>query len=115
MVAKNASLSFTLPEGVRLVEVFGRQTNQIDNTVTVALPDFSARQVERVVVALVASPGARNGTVDIAGVHLSYTDVLTEKAEDAQLSLAAMVTEDSTLALRNRDKKATSAASSKGA
>jgi Ca-activated chloride channel family protein len=106
MVARAATLSFTLPDGVRFVEVYGRPVSQAGNVVTITLPDFSARQVEKLVVHLTASPAVRNGTVDIAGFQLAYTDLLTEKAADARLSLAAMVTEDSTLAQRNRDKQA---------
>jgi len=48
----------------------------------------------------------RSGSIDIAGFQLAYTDLLTEKAADARLSLAAMVTEDTTLALGKRDKTA---------
>jgi len=106
MVARAASLSFTLPDGVRFVEVYGRPVSQMGNTVTITLPDFSARQVEKLVVHLTASPAVRSGTVDIAGFQLAYTDLLTEKPADARLSLAAMVTEDSTLALGKRDKSA---------
>jgi Ca-activated chloride channel family protein len=106
MVARAATLTFTVPDGVRFVEVYGRPVNQVGNTVTITLPDFSARQVEKLVVHLTASPGVRSGAVDIAGFQLAYTDLLTEKAADARLSLSAMVTEDSTLARTNRDKDA---------
>ncbi len=106
MVAQGASLSFTVPAGVRFVQVFGRPVSQLGNTVTIALPDFSARQVEKLVVQLSASPGIRNGSVDIGNFQLAYTDLLTAKPADARLSLAAMVTEDNTLALQNRDKSA---------
>ncbi|MFZ5446882.1 MAG: vWA domain-containing protein [Myxococcota bacterium] len=106
MVARTASISFTLPAGVRFVEVYGRPVSQVGNTVTITLPDFSARQIEKLVVHLTATPGVRNGSVDIAAFQLAYTDLLTEKPADARLALAAMVTEDTTLALRNRDKQA---------
>ena len=106
MVAQGATLSFTLPAGVRFVEVYGRPVSQVGNTVTITLPDFSARQVEKLVVHLSASPGVRSGTVDIAGFQLAYTDLLTSKPADARLSLAAMVTEDGTLAMEKRDKTA---------
>jgi Ca-activated chloride channel family protein len=106
MVARTASISFTLPDGVRFVEVYGRPVSQVGNTVSITLPDFSARQVEKLVVHLTATPAVRNGSVDIAGFQLAYTDLLTEKPADARLSLAAMVTEDTTLALGKRDKTA---------
>lgn len=106
MVARAASLSFTLPDGVRFVEVYGRPVSQVGNTVTITLPDFSARQVEKLVVHLAATPGVRSGSVDIASFQLAYTDLLTERPADARLSLAAMVTEDSALAMNKRDKQA---------
>jgi Ca-activated chloride channel family protein len=111
MVARAAMLNFELPAGVRFVEVYGRPVSQLGNTVSITLPDFSARQVEKMVVHLTASPAVRNGSIDIAAFKLAYTDVLTEKAADARLSLAAMVTEDNTLAMQNRDKGAVVAAS----
>lgn len=106
MVARAATLTFTLPEGVRFVEVYGRPVSQVGNTVTITLPDFSARQVEKLVVHLSASPAVRSGSVDVAKFELAYTDLLTEQAADSRLSLSAMLTEDTTLALRNRDKEA---------
>lgn len=106
MVASGASLSFTVPAGVRFVQVFGRPVSQLGNTVTVSLPDFSARQVEKLVVQLAATPGVRNGAVDIGDFQLAYTDLLTSKPADARVALSAMVTDDGTLALEKRDKGA---------
>lgn len=110
MVARTVQLSFDLPSGVRFVEVYGRPVSQVGNKVIISMPDFSARQVEKLVVHFAASPAVRQGSVDIASFQLAYTDLLTEKAADARLSLAAMVTEDNTLALNNRDKLAVVAA-----
>ncbi|MGV3624631.1 MAG: vWA domain-containing protein [Archangium sp.] len=106
MVANSASVSFTVPAGVRFVQVFGRPVSQLGNTVTVSLPDFSARQVEKLVVQLSATPGVRNGAIDIGDFKLAYTDLLTSKPADARVALSAMVTDDSTLALGKRDKDA---------
>lgn len=106
MVANSASISFTVPEGVRFVQVFGRPVSQLGNTVTVSLPDFSARQVEKIVVQLSATPGVRNGAIDIGNFQLAYSDLLTSKPADARVALSAMVTDDSTLALGKRDKDA---------
>ena len=107
MVARGAALQLTPPPGVRFVQVFGRPVSQSGETVTVSLPDFSARQVEKVVVQLAVSPNSRGGSVDIGSFQLTYNDLLTEKPADARVSLAAMVTEDGTLAMNKRDKDAT--------
>lgn len=106
MVARTVNLTFDVPAGVQFVEVYGRPVSRVGNTVSISLPDFSARQVERLVVHLTATPSVRAGSIDIARFTLGYTDLLTEQPADARLALAAMVTEDSTLALRNRDKNA---------
>ncbi|MBS1149270.1 MAG: von Willebrand factor type protein, partial [Myxococcaceae bacterium] len=49
-VARDVSLSLTLPPGVRFGEVLGRPATASGSTVLIPLPDFSARQVERLVV-----------------------------------------------------------------
>ncbi len=106
MVARTASLSFTLPPGVGFVEVYGRPVHRVGDTVTITLPDFSARQVEKLVVHLSATPGTHAGAFDVAGFQLAYTDLLVDRAADARLSLSAMVTDDTTLARARRDKTA---------
>ncbi|GMU62218.1 MAG: hypothetical protein AMXMBFR34_39810 [Myxococcaceae bacterium] len=106
MVARGVTLSFALPEGVAFRDVFGRPTSQSGRTVSVSLPDFSAGQVEKLVVRLSATPAVTSGSVDIASFKLDYTDLLTDSAADARLALAAMVTQDSTLAQAKRDKGA---------
>lgn len=111
MVARTVSLNFELPAGVSFVEVYGRPASQVGGTVSITLPDFSARQTEKLVVHLRAAPSVRTGAMDIAAFQLAYTDMLTERAADARLSLAAMVTEDGALARRNLDKSAVVTAS----
>lgn len=106
MVAQGVGLRFEVPAGVHFVEVYGRSASQIGNTVTVSMPDFSARQVERLVVHFTASTQPNLGTLDIASFKLDYTDLLTEKPADARLSLSAMVTNDTKVAMQNRDKTA---------
>lgn len=110
MVARNVTLTFQEPLGVHCVEVFGRPFARLGSSISVTFPDFSARQVEKMVVRFTASPSARAGTVDIAQFSLSYTDLLTEKTADARLSLAALMTDDTTLALGSRNKDAVLAA-----
>ncbi|MFO0599559.1 MAG: VWA domain-containing protein [Myxococcaceae bacterium] len=110
MVARTAALSFELPPGVGFVEVYGRPVSQSGSTVTISLPDFSARQVEKLVVHLTASPAVRSGAMDISTFKLAYVDLLANGDANERLSLSAMVTEDNTLAMNNRDKQAVVAA-----
>ena len=100
LVAQGATLSFTLPPGVRFVEVYGRTAALEGDQVHVTLPDFSARQREKLVLHLQAQVEAREGTVPMAQARLGYTDVLAGKASGAQLALAASATTDPGLAAR---------------
>ena len=110
-VARDVTLSLTLPPGVRFGEVLGRPATSSGSTVLIPLPDFSARQVEKLVVRVsVQAPGIANQALDVADLKLNYRDVLAEQPADASLKLAAMVTADSTLAQSRRDKDAVVAA-----
>lgn len=107
MVARSVTLKFEVPNGLAFREVFGRPVSQSGNTVSIALPDFSARQSERLVVHLTATvPSSAVATLDVADFRLDYTDLLTSQAADANVKLSAMVTPDRALADNNRDKDA---------
>jgi Ca-activated chloride channel family protein len=107
MVARSVAVSFEVPAGIEFREVFGRPVMRSGNRVTVQMPDFSARQVEKLVVHLTASAsGAESAPVDVADFRLDYTDLLTSSAADANVKLAAMVTNDRSLADQRRDKDA---------
>ncbi|MCU0698755.1 MAG: VWA domain-containing protein [Myxococcaceae bacterium] len=108
MVARGVTVSFDLPPGIALREVFGRPSSRLGNRVTVSMPDFSARQTEKLVVHLAASnlSGAEGMAVDVGDFRLDYTDLLTSQAADAQVKLAAMLTADRSLADQRRDKDA---------
>jgi Ca-activated chloride channel family protein len=106
MVVRGVTLRFRLPDGVVFREAFGRPASTTGDTVSLALPDFSAGQVEKVVVHLSATPRATSGSVDVAGFTLDFTDLKTEAPAQARLALSAMVTTDGTLAQARRDKGA---------
>jgi Ca-activated chloride channel family protein len=109
MVAREVSLTVTLPEGVRFVEAYGRPVAAVDATgshLTLTLPDFSAEQTEKVVLHLTASPGARTGTIDMGGYQLSYQDLLSAHPAQTRVALAAAMTTDVTVAQARRDKTA---------
>jgi Ca-activated chloride channel family protein len=105
LVARGVTLSFALPDGIAFREVYGRSSSS-GNTVSIALPDFSAGQGEKLAVHLSATPRVMTGSIDVASFKLNYTNLLTGSAVDAQLALAAMVTTDSTLAQARRDRSA---------
>ncbi|MER2560842.1 MAG: VWA domain-containing protein [Myxococcaceae bacterium] len=109
MVARDVTLKFDLPPGLELREVFGRSVSRAGNTISVALPDFSARQSEKLVVHLTAhiERTEEDGfATDVGTFRLDYTDLLTTRAADANVKLSAMVTPDRQLADQKRDKDA---------
>lgn len=107
-VARNVKLSFTLPDGMRFGEVLGREFQVSGNVVTVALPDFAARQQEKLVVRVLADArgAAALQTLDVAALKLDYSDLLTSRDASADLRLAALVTDDVKLVQARRDKAA---------
>ncbi len=106
-VARDVTLSLTLPAGVRFGEVLGRASSVAGNTVLIPLPDFSAKQIEKLVVRVsVQAPGTAPQALDVAQFKLDYRDLLAEQPAEASLKLAAMVTADATVAQARRDKAA---------
>lgn len=104
LVARDVKLSINLPEGVDSAEVLGRPSSMVGGALVVTMPDFSAGQVERLVVRVRANAKAGAMAQDISDVKLDYQDVLAERAADASLKLAAAVTHDATLAVKNADR-----------
>lgn len=105
VVARDVKLRFTLPSGVRFDEVLGRESFVSGNVVTVSMPDFSAGQVERMVMRVTAQSNvAENQSMEVAAVRLDYQDLLANHPADADQRLSALVTQDSKLALEKRDK-----------
>jgi Ca-activated chloride channel family protein len=100
VVARGASLAFTLPPGTSFVEVYGRPAAVTGDRVAITLPDFSARQRERLVLHLRASVSQREGAMALGQVELQYHDVLASRPASAALSLAAQVSTDRGLAAR---------------
>ncbi len=106
-VARDVKLAVRLPPGVDFRDVLGRPFTRSGDVVTVTLPDFSARQVEKLVVHLgAAAPTMEGATLDIADFSLDYRDVLASREADSKLKLAALVTLDHTLADARRDPEA---------
>jgi Ca-activated chloride channel family protein len=103
-VAREVTLSMGLPAGVQFKEVLGRPATASGSTISVGLPDFSAGQVEKLVVRVsVQAPSAANLALEIASLKLDYRDVLVEHAAAANLNLSALVTPDARLAQARRD------------
>ncbi|MFY1831176.1 vWA domain-containing protein [Myxococcus fulvus] len=106
-VARGVTLTFTLPSGTSLGEVMGYNARQSGNQVTVSLPDFSAGQLERVVVRLVTTGQAVGSTVRVTDVSLSYSDLIRQAPVENNAALSAVVTDRQEEVLARQDKDAT--------
>ncbi len=106
-VAREVTLTFALPPGTSLGEVMGYRAHQSGNVVSVSLPDFSAGQLERVVVRLNVTEGTVGRTVPVVDVKLAYTDLIRNVGVRNDVSLSAVVTDRNEEVLARQDKEAT--------
>jgi Ca-activated chloride channel homolog len=106
-VARNVELSFELPPGTTLDEVLGYRAHQAGNTVRVALPDFAAGQSERVVARLHVTGVSAGQSVQVAGLKVTYTDLLANKNVEDGSRLAAVATNVREEVVQRQDKEAT--------
>lgn len=105
-VARDVELSFDLPEGVELGDVLGYRHSRAGRTVRIPMTDFSAGQVERVVVRLRVNGAQAGKSIDVAKLELAYSDLLADKAKNQNVMLAALVSDQQEEIDSKRDKEA---------
>ncbi|HVE82293.1 MAG TPA: VWA domain-containing protein [Myxococcales bacterium] len=106
-VARDVSLRLELPEGVQLGDVLGYHAQQAGQSITIPMSDFSAGQVERVVVRLQVSASQAGKALDVTALKLSYNDLLKNGPAGAQARLSALVTDRAEEIAAHQDKQAT--------
>ncbi|NTX04197.1 VWA domain-containing protein [Myxococcus sp. CA040A] len=106
-VARDVTLTFTLPSGTVLGEVLGYNARQSGNQVMVSLPNFSAGQLERVVVRLSTTGDAVGQTVRVTDLTLNYTDLIRNVGVENGAALSAVVTDRQEEVVARQDKDAT--------
>jgi len=106
-VARDVTLTFTLPPGTSLGAVLGYRASQSGNVVSVSLPDFSAGQLERVVVRLNVTDDTVGRTVRVMDLKLAYTDLIRNVGVQNATTLSAVVTDRREEVLARQDKWAT--------
>ena len=104
-VATQVELSFTLPDGVQLAQVLGREARQDGRTVRVSLPDFYAGQLERVVAQLQLTGAQVGQPLQVADVRLSFRDADSDRTGGAEVALQASVSRSEQAVLASRDRK----------
>ncbi len=103
-VAIGSSLVVHPAPGVTVADVYGYFSELSGGATSVRLPDFTSGQRRKVVLRLLV-PASSPGNVEVARVSLNYVDVnKSHAAGSVQVSVAASVTPDSTLALTSRNK-----------
>src|SRR5207245_1549960 len=100
-IARDVLLKLDLPDGVQLGDVLGYHAQLQDRSVIIPMSDFSAGQVERVVVRLRVDARQPGKTVDVTGLKLQYNDLLKGGAARAQ---SAANTNQAAELLRKGDK-----------
>ena len=110
-VARGVTLTFKAPRGARLQEVLGykpvgRRFDGDSELVVVSLPDFAAAQNERVVARFTVDASAIGQSLDVSNLSLQYSDLLKDRAVKSEAHLAAMVTDQVEIVMKNRDKDA---------
>lgn len=106
-VARGVTMTFTLPPGTSLGEVLGYRASQSGNQVHVSLPDFSAGQLERVVVRLNVTGDTVGRTARVLDLKLAYTDLIRDAEVANEASLSAVVTNRHEEVLARQDREAT--------
>jgi Ca-activated chloride channel family protein len=106
-VARAVTLGFRVPAGASLQQVLGHsQVTRAGDLVTVALPDFSAGQQERVVVHFSVVGAVDGQAVELSQVELRYADLRAGADVASQATLATVTSGDAAVVAQGRDKDA---------
>ncbi|NOK35503.1 VWA domain-containing protein [Corallococcus exercitus] len=93
-VARNVSLTLTLPPGVSGVEVMGLPSTREGNTVRIPLYDLTGGQSARVVAKLTLDAPSDAKDMNVLDAAVSYVDVTANLPSQVTLALGAKVTDD---------------------
>ncbi len=110
-VARGVSLTFRVPRGAQLQQALGysqvtRSATGEGEFVTIAMPDFAARQQERVVLHFTVD-GVRDGqAAEVSQVELRYNDLLNGHDVLSEARASAMVSSNAEVVRTTQDKDA---------
>ncbi|NOK21704.1 vWA domain-containing protein [Corallococcus carmarthensis] len=103
-VARNVSMTLTLPPGVSGVEVMGLPSTREGNTVRIPLYDLTGGQSARVVVKLTLDAPANAADMNVLDTAVAYVDVAADLPSKVTLALGAKVTNDAQVVHANLDR-----------
>ncbi len=104
IVARRTVLRVTLGEGVRAAEVVGYPFEQNGQVVEIALAEFYSGQNKNILMQLHAST-VTAGSLPVADIYLGYEDSVKEQNVTQNVSLSAVVTDDSSVLETNMNKQ----------
>ncbi|MFP2902757.1 vWA domain-containing protein [Corallococcus sp. 4LFB] len=103
-VARNVSLTLTLPPGVSGVEVMGLPSTREGDTVRIPLYDLTGGQSARVVVKLTLDAPSDAKDMNVLDAAVAYVDVTANLPSRVTLALGAKVTDDVQVVHANLDR-----------
>ncbi|TSC24074.1 VWA domain-containing protein [Corallococcus sp. Z5C101001] len=103
-VARDVSLTLTLPPGVSGLEVMGLPSTRTGNTVHVPLYDLTGGQSARVVAKVTLAAPSDATDLTVLDAALSYVDVTADLPAQVKLALGAKVTNDDQVVHANLDR-----------
>ncbi|MBZ4334023.1 VWA domain-containing protein [Corallococcus interemptor] len=103
-VARDVSLTLTLPPGVSGVEVMGLPSTRDGNAVRIPLYDLTGGQSARVVAKLTLDAPANAADMNVLDASASYVDVVADLPSRVTLALGAKVTNDVQVVHANLDR-----------
>ncbi|CAM4424328.1 vWA domain-containing protein [Corallococcus exiguus] len=103
-VARNVSMTLTLPPGVSGVEVMGLPSTRDGNVVRIPLYDLTGGQSARVVVKLTLDAPANAADMNVLDASVSYVDVAADLPSQVTVALGAKVTNDVQVVHANLDR-----------
>jgi len=110
VVGQQASVKIDFPEGVEPVRTLGRPAEIDGQKVTFDLRQIYGGQEKYLIVEVEIDATASEGTIDLAEVTASYTDVKTKKRRDLKRDVTLVVSDDPTRVEASRNKEVLAAA-----
>lgn len=94
VVARNASLTITMADGVDMVELYGLPHERRGNKILVSMSEFFSEQNKSLFIKFIKMrvPAGSEGARPIVDIDLSYEDITSDKQAHGAVALRSVVT-----------------------
>lgn len=110
VVAQDVTVTIDCNEGIRPVQVLGRDAEIDGQQVVVALNQLYSKQDKYIVLEVETQPAAERGTREVATVTTSYANMLTHDTDVLTRTISAQITDSEEAVTQNVNKAAMVAA-----